>query len=317
MWEQLAQLSPTDDHFLDGVPSPEGDGDPEDLRGSSDTFLTALTSPEPDPRLSWVSTESWSPSQSRDTVDTEAFPITDIQEEPGESAFCSSSSSDGESSTLRDDVIPSATQVPPGGAGNDTSPSASSGHLNHSFSASDEELNQNTHACPLSDNRAESRSRSSTASSSSSSSASAGSFTPGDAALDTFQDFDTSPAPIPPDVEASTPLAHLEPKVIVVDNGNSAQDSDDPMEDFFHNNHHMALDTTPVLSPSNSNHAPGGAKGSEPHSDTGSADDVSNGEGQCLPEGETPLLPPTGTSPVIQPNIGWQKVKAKKNAKTK
>ena len=260
-------------------------------------------------------------------MDSEAFPITDIKEEPETNV---TSSSDGESQSRSGEVSPvrdeasfpaAAGAVVPPSAGADagSNHSASSGHLNQSFSASDEELNTSNKnqggqpdACKSTISGDSSRDP-----------------------ADTFQDFRSTPAPIPRDVDASTPMTYVEPKVIVVDNGTAA-DSDDTMEDLFHSNNNVALDTTPVLEPTNNNGNSSGGNSSnnnqpednnpEQHSTPpetqGQPDDVTYdegyGTGKFLPEGETPLLPPTGSSPGIQHHVGKQRVKARKgSAKSK
>ncbi len=195
----------------------QGDGDEPDYAGSNDTFLSALTSQSDangDPRLSWVSSGD-SLNDKGDTVDPEAFPITDIAEEP---------ESDGE-------APPSGSR----GQGADSprsssSSSAGGGIHNRSFSASDEDINKNANARG--------------------------------GARDSCGSSDSVSAASPPGepVSTSTPMTHLEPKVIVMDtpsNQNSNNSNNNPdvhsslVQDIFHSNQIMALDTTPVLSPSN------------------------------------------------------------------
>ena len=217
---------------------------------------------------------------------------------------------------------------PTAGADAGSNHSASSGHFNQSFSASDEELNTSNKnqggqpdACKSTISGDSSRDLADTSQ---------------DFRSDTLQDFRSTPVPIPRDVDASTPMTYVEPKVIVVDNGTAA-DSDDTMEDLFHSNNNVALDTTPVLEPTNNNGNSSGGNNSnnnqtednnnqEQHSappeTQGQPDDVTYDEGygteKFLPEGETPLLPPIGSSPGIQHHVGKQRVKARKgSAKSK
>ena len=232
------------------------------------------------------------------------------------------------------DEVPAETGdnifAPADGTSNSSS-SGSDGHLNQSFSASDEELNKNANACPVSDKTGIFKSNSSISGDSNNSGSN------NCDSADTFQDYESSPVSIPKDVKASTPMSYIEPKVIVVDNGNgSAADSDDTMEDLFHSNNNMALDTTPVLAPTNnnsngsSNNKTPQGNNAEEHSkpsETSSqqnddvTDDVTHdegyGTGQFLREGETLLLPPAGKSPGLQHNKGKQKLKAKRGSKSK
>ena len=277
-------------------------------------------------------------------MDSEAYPITDITEEP-ETSIASSGNSNAEdlpSPTVEGQVMPPTKDEVPAETGGDnisapadgasnSSSSGSNGHLNHSFSASEEELNKNANACPVNDKRSISKSNSSISGDSNNSGSN------NHDPAETFQDYESSPVPIPKDVEASTPMTYIEPKVIVVDNGNgSAADSDDTMEHLFHSNNNMALDTTPVLAPTNNNNngssnnkaiqdnnAEEHSKPSETSSqqDDDVTDDVTYdegyGTGKFLPEGETPLLPPAGKSPGLQHNKGKQKLKAKRGSKSK
>ena len=290
----------------------------EDEEDGSD-YLAALRGPGA-PRLPWTSGDSglsW--ASGSDTVDSEAFPITDIKEEP-DSPMTSSSDAEsqprsGEASPVRDDPPSPPTGAEVNLITTGSNHSTSSGHLNQSFSASDEELN-------MSDNKNQ-RDQPDTYKSTSCTIS-------GDSArdpADTFQDFRSSPEPIPRDVEASTPMTYVEPKVIVVDNGTAA-DSDDTMEDLFHSNNNVALDTTPVLEPTNNGNSSGGnssssnSKSTDPEDNNPETQDQPNdvtydegyGTGKFLPDGETPLLPPTGPSPGIQHHLGKQRVKAKKGS---
>ena len=308
-------MSPTEENFLDTPDSDSTRSSSADDEEDGSDHLAALRGPGV-LRLPWASGDSglsW-PSGS-DTVDSEVFPITDIKEEP-ESPVTSSSDAEsqprsGETSPIRDEPLSPPTGAEVNLIATGSNHSASSGHLNQSFSASDEELNASNNK-----NQGDQPDTSCTIS--------------GDTSrdpADTFQDFRSSPKPIPQDVEASTPMTYVEPKVIVVDNGTAA-DSNDTMEDLFHSNNNVALDTTPVLEPTNNTgNSSGGNNSSNSNSSDpeennpetkGQSDDVTYdegyGTGKFLPEGETPLLPPTGPSPGIQHHLGKQRVKAKKGS---
>ena len=226
------------------------------------------------------------------------------------------------------------------------------GHLNQSFSACNDDLVNNPLADQSgadSDDHSPSGSSHPNLSPASSSSGSNPSISHDlnspNGQEDTFQN-DSTPVPIPKDIEASTPLAYIEPQVIVVENG--GQDSDDTLEDIFHSNKNLSLDTTPVLAPTtesnplsqtqenytdidnNNDIDPLGHSTSDEEcsasSASGSGDrspgennttDEGYGTGKFLPQGEAPLLPPGGTSPGLMPSLGRQKVKAKKRSNSK
>lgn len=249
----------------------------------------------------------------------------------GNSALPSPLAEEGDSPVISDEVPPETATV--GGGDNLSAPvdaassshSGSSGHLNQSFSACDEDLNTNANTCPVSGKVGISRSNSSISGDSNKS----GSNNNSDPAADTFQNFKSSPVPTPKDVDASTPMTYIEPKVIVVDNG-AAADSDDTMGDLFHSNNNMALDTAPVLAPTNGNdnnskapHDNDPEKHSKPTETQPQEDDddvtydEGYGTGKFPPEGEIPLLPPSGKSPGLQHNKGKQKLKAKRGSKSK
>ena len=372
LWGKLSQLSPTEDNFLDSPGSVSSSSEEGEVE-VTDPFLSALGTPAHP-----VDSTQGTPSRpDTDTVDSDAFPITDIKEEPesggsdgeslprsggespprsggeslprsgGESPPRSGGESpprSGEESPVTEEPVvapPDAanlmTKAPDGGSDHSAS---SGGHLNESFSASDdEELSKKAPSSDIS------RSNSSV------SGDSPDPTVPAPDATDTLQDLETTPAPIPRDIPASTPMAHVEPEVIVVDNGSGENDSDDngdiPAEkedDPFHsNNNNVALDTTPVLEPTNnSNSSRSNSSSSSSNSDPednnnsndddaaeehstpttetqeGHSDDVTHDEGyftgKFLPEGETPLLPPDGSSPGIQHHVGKEKVKARKGS---
>ncbi len=364
LWDHLGGVrTPESEDYLEAsepLSSAESsENNLNDIIGSSnDTFLTALTHPHPDnPRLSWISADS---SNWKDG----AHPITDIKEE-GSSLNTSGSSGNPEATPAdpspaegigepgvqdepaEDLLTPTADAnanllPPPEENGND--PEAE-GHLNQSFSASHDDLVNNLPTDQSGadlDEHAPSHQDLSPASSSSGSNPSISHDSNSSNEQDTFQN-DSTPVPIPKDIETSTPLAYIEPQVIVVENG--GQDSDDTLEDIFHGNKNISLDTTPVLAPmtessplsqtqenndndidNNNDVEPLGHSTSDEECSASSSGDRSPGEnntdegygtGKFLPEGDAPLLPPGGTSPGIVPSLGRQKMKAKKKSNSK